>query len=111
MRIYLAGPMRGYPHNNFPAFDAAAAKLRQGGHEIFNPAERDRETYGDAIEDAEPDEAKQLGFSIRDALKADLSWICDNADCIALLPNWEQSPGAKAEWALAVVLRLHFWYL
>jgi len=111
MKIYLAGPMRGYPRNNFPAFDEAAAKLRQGGHEVFNPAERDRETYGNLIEAASGPEAAALGFTIRDALKGDLSWICDNADCIALLPNWEHSPGAKAEWALAVVLRLHFWYL
>ena len=47
MRIYLAGPMRNYPRNNFPAFDAAAAKLRADGHEVFNPAEHDRKTYGD----------------------------------------------------------------
>ena len=111
MRIYLAGPMRGYDRNNFPAFDAAAAKLRAEGHEVFNPAERDRETYGDEIEFMNSEQAKAVGFSINDALKADLVWICDNADCISLLPNWEHSPGAKTEWALSVALRLYFWYL
>jgi nucleoside 2-deoxyribosyltransferase len=111
MKIYLAGPMRGYSRNNFPAFDAAAAKLRADGHEVFNPAEHDREIYGEEIEFMDGSQAKDIGFSINDVLKADLSWICDNADCIALLSNWEHSPGAKTEWALAVVLRLHFWYL
>lgn len=28
MRIYLAGPMRNYPRNNFPAFDVVAKALR-----------------------------------------------------------------------------------
>ena len=28
MRIYLAGPMRNYPRNNFPAFDVVAKAMR-----------------------------------------------------------------------------------
>ena len=111
MKIYLAGPMRGYDRNNFPAFDAAAVELRRFGDEVFNPAERDRDKYGDEIEFMNADQAKAIGFSINDALKADLVWICDNADCIALLPNWEHSPGAKTEWALALALNLFVRYL
>ena len=36
MKIYLAGPMRGYDRNNFPAFDRAAAFLRGCGYLRFS---------------------------------------------------------------------------
>lgn len=41
MRWYVSGPMTGLPLLNFPAFHAAAAKLRAQGHEVINPAEMD----------------------------------------------------------------------
>ena len=111
MRLYLAGPMRGIIYNNFPAFDREATVLRSFGHEVFNPAERDRAEYGVDIEIWNEEQAKANGFSIRDALKADLSWICDNAEGIAMLPGWEKSTGATTEWALAIALGLEIRYL
>lgn len=110
MRIYLAGPMRGHPNFNFPAFDYAAAKLRAEGHEVFSPAERDRTVHGDKLEQNETgnedEAASNVGFSLREALEADMVWICRNAQGIALLPGWEKSTGATAENALAVALGL-----
>ena len=38
-RIYLAGPMTGLPEFNYPAFHAEAARLRQLGYHVENPAE------------------------------------------------------------------------
>jgi len=110
MKIYLARPMTGIPHFNYPAFNAAAAFLRSLGHSVFNPAEHDLETYGKDISNADgcaKTAAAEHGFDRRAALKADLTWICDNADAIAMLPGWTNSSGARAENALAVALGLH----
>ncbi len=115
MKLYLAGPMRGIPRFNFPAFDIAATILRNEGHDVFNPADRDREVYGNALEEnLTGDETKAerlLGWSRREALASDLAWIAYNANGIALLPGWEKSSGAKAELALAEALGLLVRYL
>lgn len=108
MIIYLAGPMRGYPSFNFPAFDFAAGKLRTEGHQVFSPAERDRTIHGAALED-NPTGDEQLaiakvGFSLREALGADMVFITQTANAIALLPGWEKSSGATAELATAKAL-------
>ncbi len=114
MNIYVAGPMRGKPDFNFPAFKAAAAKLRAQGHTVFNPAERDEMIHGPEVgKSATGDlrDAESKGFSLRDALKADCAWICDHGDAIALLPEWERSAGATTERALGITLGLKIIYL
>jgi hypothetical protein len=105
MKLYLAGPMSGIEHYNFPAFDKAAALLRDAGHTVFNPAANDRANGFDAILlDLKGHEGAEYGFDLRETLKQDLSWICDHADAIALLPKWQNSKGASAEVALANAL-------
>lgn len=115
MKIYLAGPMRGYPEFNFPAFDHAANMLRLHGHEVFSPAENDRTThgadFGKGNKEGDEEKAAQAGFSLREALEADTSWICRHADTIAMLPGWDKSKGARAELALAEALNLSVLFL
>jgi hypothetical protein len=114
MKIYLAGPMRGYKDFNFPAFHAAATKLREAGNTVFNPAERDERKHGKGTLTSPTGNLKTIerkGFSLRDALEADTRWICRNAEAVALLPDWEKSKGAKAEKALAEALGLEVIYL
>lgn len=93
MRVYLAGPMRGIADHNFPAFHAAAAKLRAEGHEVFNPAENDERM-------AERGEE----ITIRACLRIDLEWICTNAEAVALMPGWQHSKGAMAEYRTALAI-------
>ncbi len=103
--------MRGIPEFNFPAFHAGASRLREAGHVVFCPAERDIEktgvdiSKGNVTGDNDVAEA-QYGFNLREALKDDLEFICMEADGIALLPGWENSKGAIAERATALALGL-----
>jgi hypothetical protein len=113
-KVYLAGPMSGKPEFNFPAFFQGADFLRGEGYEVFSPAEHDMEVV--ASEDTDfwkgndgtvvPD-----GLSYRSCLKADLTWICDNAEGMFLLPGWENSKGVGAEVALAKCLGIPIWEL
>lgn len=116
LNVYLAGPMRGKPQFNFPAFMKAAKELREEGYTVFNPAERDVRKYGKKIATKNPTGSvkvatAQSGFSLREALASDTAWLCKTADAIALLPGWRKSKGAKAELALAKALGLKEIYL
>lgn len=111
MKIYVAGPMRGIPEFNYPAFHAAAAELRAVGHDVFSPAERVIERHGKDISKGNATGSNDLaaaehGFNLREALHDDLVFITKHADAIALLPGWENSKGAQAERATAMALGL-----
>lgn len=111
VRFYLAGPMRGIPNFNFPEFRTAAKLLRKKGHVVFNPAERDIDRFGKNIIKKNPTGSEEqarlaCGFDLRDALLADLEFICRYADAIAMLPGWEHSSGVAAELATARALGL-----
>ena len=109
-RYYVAGPMRGIPEFNFPAFDRAAESLRLFGHEVFSPAERDRAVGFDTTEmdgqEQTIDEFDKIGFDLREALACDCDFICKQATHIFMLPGWSQSAGATAERSLAIALGL-----
>lgn len=90
MRIYLSGPMRGYPAFNYPAFSCAAAALRRNGYSVFNPADND-------------------AGNLRANLASDMSWIALIAEGMAMLPGWQKSLGANAERALALAIGIPVW--
>lgn len=92
MKLYLAGPMRGYPDSNYRAFAAAAAHLRAEGHIVYNPAENGK-------------------IDLRTNFAADMTWISLVADGVVFLPGWGESLGATAENALRIALGLPGWEL
>lgn len=114
MKIYIAGPMRGYPNFNFPAFFDMEQWLQAKGYETFNPARSDQEKYGEKVSNSATgdlaDPAVQTGFSLREALGRDMQWIAAEADALYMLNGWEKSTGAKAEWTLGVALGLQIFY-
>ena len=89
LRVYLAGPMRGIPEYNFPAFYAAAKALRDIGCEVWSPAENDVEKDGF---DPTKDKAQPMCHYMRRDLPAVL-----NSDAVVVLPGWEKSEGAQLE--------------
>ena len=86
-RIYIAGPMTGLPDFNYPAFHAAAQKLRSLGHEVLNPAENPVPPCG-----------TWAGY-----MRLALAQLVQ-CDCIVLLPGWSDSRGALIERKLAQAL-------
>jgi hypothetical protein len=101
-RIYVAGPMRGYPKFNFPAFDEARDRGLALGHFIISPADIDREADPDA-ENMDP--ASITPEMCRKYAERDLDAIL-TCDAIAVLKGWEKSVGATAEVAVARWLKL-----
>lgn len=104
MRVYLAGAMRGIAEFNFPAFAAATEQLRERGHEVFSPAERDLAEGFDPTGMTGHEDLAELGFDLREALGADLHWITTHAEAVVLLPGWARSKGVAAEIATANAL-------
>ncbi len=99
MRVYIAGPMRGYDSYNFPAFDQMALILRKRGYIVINPAELDRIAGVHEFTDPLPE-----GF-LREAMARDLQAI-STCDAIYLLKGWEKSSGVAVELSLAKLLGL-----
>jgi hypothetical protein len=89
-RIYISGPMTGYPNLNFPAFNAEAARLRALGYEVVNPVELN----------PDPDTSRQ------ECMKRDIRGLLD-CDTIALLPGWDRSKGASLEQYVANAVGIH----
>jgi hypothetical protein len=90
-KFYLAGPMRGHAHYNFPAFLMAKAHLTSLGFVIVDPATHDLEGGIDVTKTLE-----EQGFDTKKALGWDFQQIVDCRGII-MLDGWEKSSGAKAE--------------
>ena len=99
--FYIAGPMRGVKDYNFPAFDAARDFGKARGYEIVSPADIDRR-FG--IHENTPGvDTLQMSrlFAERDTNVLIRQLAAENGDGIALLPGWEASTGAVAEFFIA----------
>lgn len=90
MRVYVAGPMTGYPEFNYPAFYRAAEQLAAVGIEPINPARVD---------------GRENCHSWLDFMRASLLDIAE-CDGIATLPGWGESRGAALEVHIARSLDL-----
>lgn len=101
-RVYIAGPMRGYPLQNFPAFHAAAAAWRAAGWEVISPAELDQQHDGFDGSDM----SKEPVFT--DAMRRDIEAVL-SVDAVAFLPGFERSTGSKIEHTVAEAIGLRLY--
>jgi len=102
-QIYIAGPMSGYPEFNFPAFFTAQYTLERQGWKVWNPAAKETEKDVQTHSSFSTGDNRSLVDEGWD-WKSAFTWDCDkviNSDAIYLLPGWEKSTGARAEWAVA----------
>lgn len=95
MKLYLAGPMSGYPEHNFPAFNAEATRLRTLGYEVVNPAELNLNV----------DHAQAPNTLWRECMKKDIHELVE-CDSIAMMEGWQYSKGACLEYQIAMGLKL-----
>lgn len=98
MKVYLAGPMRGYLRFNFDAFAEARQALRDMGYEVLCPAENDLAV---GFDPDGPLEALDLHAAFRWDIAAILG-----VDGMVLLPGWEHSEGACLEVRIARAIGL-----
>jgi hypothetical protein len=85
-KCYIAGPMSGYDHLNYPAFHRTAAQLRAMGFEVVSPAE-----------------LNDISCGYREAMLNDIRELIE-CDHICMLDGWEKSKGATLEHHIAQVL-------
>lgn len=110
IKVYIAGPMRGIPHFNMPAFHEAAATLRKLNFHVFSPAEMD-EIFSptDLNNESGVGEAQPIHNYIRRDLHIIVNELTPGRDGIVLLPGWDKSSGATAERAVAKWCKLNIW--
>jgi len=106
MIVYISGPITGIEDGNRAAFYEAEADLCAAGWYVFNPIRIDEEHPIDRFPTWEASRAyaaRDLGILVK-AMKA------EDGDAIVLLPGWRQSPGASAEWRVAMWIGLDVFY-
>ena len=100
--------MRSKEQFNYPVFIAAAKELRKVGWFVYNPAEMDIARDG-TLPDMTLEEQKYHSADFRTARRyatRDLKVITqqlrgEEGDAVVLLPYWETSTGAQAEFRAA----------
>ena len=111
MRIYISGPMTGFPNQNREAFSAAAAKLRSQGHFAINP--HDLTNILGTPEEIEKSfqafycylRSENLTSLALNVMSADIAAV-RSCEAIYLLRGWEDSRGARKELAVAIKYKL-----
>lgn len=95
-RVYVSGPMRGYPDQNHEAFAAVTEVMTNDGWVVFNPHAQNKLR------------GLNGGDEFSKLIRGDIQDLLDS-DAICLLPGWRSSEGARFEVSIARALDLKFY--
>lgn len=100
--VYLAGPMRGHPEFNYPAFNSLEAWIIVHGMPVGSNSGRPAEVFNPAS-NFNGDTTREFS----EYMRADIPML---AKCqgIVLLPGWQDSEGARLEVEIGKALALDF---
>ncbi len=99
---YIAGPMRGLPQSNFPAFDEAVNAADLAGMRVISPANMDRAVgFNPGTDEITPEILREIIQRDTEAIR---NLDPTRGDGLILLQGWEKSVGCRAEVPLALWL-------
>jgi hypothetical protein len=90
--IYIAGPMTGIKNFNAVSFDYTAEKLKEAGWLVTNPMDFQRHRLPNL---------EGICDDIKSIIIIDVALLI-SCEAIWMLPGWQQSKGATAEYHLAI---------
>lgn len=112
-KVYVAGPIAGYPLGNISAFRDAKARLEAEGYEVINPHEVPPvEHPGEECPPGPPGGENEEGKALHTApcyMRNDLIAML-GCDAIYLLTGFQKSTGSTAELAAAKSAGLQIWH-
>ena len=102
-KIYLSGPMTGYPDYNKAAFADAAFQLRELGFDVVNPHQLPEPVLLPGDEE----------YNWRQYLARDAERIISDTSIegVVVLPGWEKSRGSTLECCIAQSIGLKVYKL
>lgn len=107
-KVYVAGPMTGFPQFNIPKFERQTRRLRAAGFEVVSPVERDSPAVQEAARastDGKLVDDKIAGETWGQILARDVIIVADEVQGIVALPGWEKSKGARLEIFVALLCK------
>lgn len=101
VKVYVSGPISGYPNGNAEAFTERTKILIAGGFDAVNPHDCPPNHTGECVGRSLDSKPHKYGCYLRSDLRELL-----NCDAITMLPGWEESPGALVERSVALAVGL-----
>ena len=99
MKIFIAGPMRGYENYNFKKFDYTQKLLEEKGYDVVNPARISRK-FKEKDVNSDINIYNEMVNQQQEAEKT--------CNTILLLDGWQWSEGARLEVKTAANLEMQF---